>query len=212
MQIMGTKRQSCCIYCGSTAYGVGCAYSPHKRHVHADDPKRCIYCGSTSFGVGCPYNPFSKKHIHGVEFNQMQKESVLNSFPLSALIFRLSEPITEMAAYKFGLIDENGKRIRLPITEEEKNSLTALDIFVLKLRRVLGEEKIPILNTSVLLEMSAQVSEKFDAQLYEKEIKLQHRVAILAEEYKNIIAEGTQQGISRNAIENMFLESFLKEL
>lgn len=214
MQIMGTNKQSCCIYCGSTAYGVGCPYSPHRRHVHADDPKRCIYCGSTSFGVGCPYNPFGKKHIHGVEFNQMMKESVLNSFPIAALIFRLSEPITEMAAYKFGLIDENGRKLKVPVTEEEKNSFTLLDSFVIKIRRILGEEKIPLLNMVVMLEMtkSQNTGEKFDQQLYEKELKLKHRVAILVEEYKNIIAEGTQQGISRSSVENMFLESFLKEL
>jgi hypothetical protein len=213
MKVMGTNRDSCCIYCGSTTYGVGCAYSPHKKHVHADDPKRCIYCGSTSFGVGCPYNPFSKKHIHGVEFNQMMKESVHSSFSIATLISRLNEPIIEMSAYKMGLIDESGNRLRVATTEEELKAFTPVDAYVLKIRRMLGESSVKFLNTSVIIEILSQASkEKFNQAVYEKEMKLKPRIAFLAEEYKNIIAEATQQGISRSDIENMFIETFLEKI
>ena len=46
---------------------------------------------------------------------------------------------SEMDAYKFGLIDDNGKRIKTkkPKTSEEKNSFTLLHRLVFNLKRVL---------------------------------------------------------------------------
>lgn len=213
-QILGTNRQSKCMYCGSTAYGTGCPYSPHKKHVHSDDPKRCIYCGSTSFGVGCPYNPFSRKHVHGVEFNQMMKESIFTSFTISAIIARLNQPITEMSAYKLKLIDEHGNKLRTPETIEEKNAFTTVDAYLLKLRRMVGEEKIKLLNTTTVVEMlSRQVEqEPFNQELYEKEIKIKQRIDNFLKEYKDIVVDSTQQGFSNTVIENMFIETLLENL
>jgi hypothetical protein len=199
------------MYCGSTAYGVGCPYSPHKRHVHADDPKRCIYCGSTSFGVGCPYNPFSKMHIHGVEYNQMMKESIHTSFTLSSVISRLLQPISETTAFHLGIIDELGRKIREPKTIEEANAFTPVDAYFIKLRNLIGEEKLQLLNSAVIIEMlSKQSEEPFDQKLYEKEMNIKIQVANLAKDYKNILCDGIENGISRSVIEKMFIESFLE--
>lgn len=53
-----------CIYCGSTAFGVGCAYSPTHLHVHATDDSACMYCGQPIYGGGCRYSP-NGRHKHG---------------------------------------------------------------------------------------------------------------------------------------------------
>lgn len=207
---MGTNKQSKCMYCGANGYGVGCPYSPHKKHVHCDDPKRCIYCGSTSFGVGCPYNPFSKKHVHGVEFNQMMKESLHSNFTMGIFLSRLTDVITETAAYKLGLINEEGMKIKNPQTAEEKAALTPLDMYIFKIRRMLGEEKIKLLNTSIIIEaLSNQLPQQFDAEQYEHEINLKIQVANIAKDFKNIITEGLQKGIPVSTIENMFIETII---
>ena len=65
-----------CMFCDSTLYGTGCMYSPHKKHVHLDQPRKCIYCGSSLLGPGCQYNPFSKIHVRGIEYNTIVKESM----------------------------------------------------------------------------------------------------------------------------------------
>ena len=68
-----------CMYCNAQAYGPGCPFSSHGKHVHPSDPKKCIYCGSVAVGPGCPFNPFSRNHVHGVEFNSMLRDSVEKS-------------------------------------------------------------------------------------------------------------------------------------
>ena len=61
----------------------------------------------------------------------------------TVIIFRILKMMTrkwsEMDAYKFGLIDDNGKRIKTkkPKTSEEKNSFTLLHRLVFNLKRVL---------------------------------------------------------------------------
>ena len=61
----------------------------------------------------------------------------------TVIVFRILKMMTrkwsEMDAYKFGLIDDNGKRIKTkkPKTSEEKNSFTLLHRLVFNLKRVL---------------------------------------------------------------------------
>ena len=61
----------------------------------------------------------------------------------TVIVFRILKMMTrkwsEMDAYKFGLIDDNGKRIKTkkPKTSEEKNSFTLLHRLVVNLKRVL---------------------------------------------------------------------------
>ena len=60
----------------------------------------------------------------------------------TVIVFRILKMMTrkwsEMDAYKFGLIDDNGKRIKTkkPKTSEEKNSFTLLHRLVFYLKRL----------------------------------------------------------------------------
>lgn len=53
-----------CAYCGSSAYGKSCVHSPDKTHIHLGK-KGCIYCGSVVLGSGCARNPNGRMHVHG---------------------------------------------------------------------------------------------------------------------------------------------------
>ena len=70
------------------------------------------------------------------------KEGAMNVVD-TVIVFRILKMMTrkwnEMDAYKFGLIDDNGKRIKTkkPETSEEKNSFTLLHRLVFNLKRVL---------------------------------------------------------------------------
>ena len=70
------------------------------------------------------------------------KEAAMNVVD-TVIVFRILKMMTrkwsEMDAYKFGLIDDNGKRIKTkkPKTSEEKNSFTLLHRLVFNLKRVL---------------------------------------------------------------------------
>ena len=70
------------------------------------------------------------------------KEGAMNVVD-TVIVFRILKMMTrkwnEMDAYKFGLIDDNGKRIKTkkPKTSEEKHSFTLLHRLVFNLKRVL---------------------------------------------------------------------------
>jgi len=211
--ILGTDKQSKCMYCGSGTYGKGCPYSPHRVHVHVDDPKRCIYCGIAAYGQGCPYNPFGKNHVHGVEFNMLTKENIHRNFSAALFISRLNEPITETPAFKLGLIDEEGKRTRIPETIEEKAALTPLDVYVFKLRRFLSEGRLQMLNASVVMEMMANLSneKEFVSERYEYEVMIKSKIANLVNDYKYIVSEAIGSGLNIMDVERMFAECLINE-
>jgi hypothetical protein len=208
-QILGTNKNSKCMFCGQETYGKGCPYSSHRFHVHADDSRRCIYCGATGFGNGCPYNPFGRNHVHGVEYNMMIKESLHRSFASSIFLYRLTESLIETPAYKLGLIDEKGNRQRIPVTLEEKQALTPLDVYIFRLRKLVGENNIEMLNSSVIISLLSESNstEKFDAVKYEKELKLQEQVKNIVADYKSVMLEAMESNISLNKIESMLIES-----
>jgi len=210
--IVGTNRQSKCLYCNSSSYGRGCPYSPHKLHIHIDDPQRCIYCSSHSVGSGCPYNPFSKIHVRGVEFNNMLKENVFNTFVAGLFLTRLTQPITEMECYKLGIIDESGHMIREAETKEELSAITSIDKYILKVKRLIGEDMISLFKSSALLESIAERSEgSFDSQSYAKEIAMQQRASGLVEDMFELFSESAQDGIPMETVENSIIESILKK-
>jgi len=146
-----------CIYCGSTSYGKGCKFGPQGIHFHPEDPKRCSYCGSTSYGKGCKFNPFNDIHMHGVEFNAMFKETLQKSMHNQFLLNELNKKIENFVAYKLGIIDNNGNKIKDPITEEEKASYSPVTKTILKIKKYLGS-KLDLINQTALLESSNKLN------------------------------------------------------
>lgn len=67
--------------------------------------------------------------------------NALNYVVLYKIISRLITPITKTKAYELGIVDEKGRILRKSktlSTDEEKEALTRLDIFVFNLKRILG--------------------------------------------------------------------------
>ena len=207
-----TNQTSRCMFCNSSSYGMGCPYSPHKKHVHVDNPRKCIYCGSSGLGTGCPYNPFGKIHVRGVEYNTMTKESLHKSLSAGIVLSRMTQPITEMAAFKLGLINEDGQKIKECVTDEEKASLTTLDMYFLKLRRLVGEDVVSLFKSNVLLEMTVEANEaSFNAEQFTKEIKIIAEVEAIVENLRDVFAQAKQIGIPNSFVENTIIECMIKD-
>jgi hypothetical protein len=210
--IVGTNTQSKCLYCGSTSYGRGCPYAPHKLHVHIDDPQRCIYCSSQSLGMGCPYNPFSKLHVRGIEFNSMLKENIHDAMTAGIFLVRLTQPIKEMECYKMGLIDEQGRVMKMPETDAEAASLTPLDKHILKIRRLIGEDVIDLFTSSALLESLAQSdSDGFNADKYSREVELKSKASHIVDDIYDLYSESILNGFSTSHIEKFLIDSILEK-
>jgi hypothetical protein len=54
------------------------------------------------------------------------------------ILKRILEDPKDTEAYKMGLVDEKGEIIREPVTPEEEEALTTLDVLLLKIKELLG--------------------------------------------------------------------------
>ena len=174
-KVTAFKLVSRCLYCNSTSYGKGCRFAPKGVHFHPQDPKKCSYCGSTSYGKGCKLNPFSDIHLHGIDYNKMFNESMKNKFLLSTL----NKDYKEFEAYKLGIINSNGDKIKEPVTEQEQAAYSPETKTILKVKKYLGS-KLDLINQTAILESASKLN-------YNKE---NHKTVLRYEEkINNIIAE-----------------------
>lgn len=199
-----------CMYCNSSSYGTGCAYGPKGIHVHPQNAGgKCIYCGSSNIGSGCAYNPFGKNHVRGVDYNAMVKEAAEYGLTLGYLLRRLSKPIMEWDAYKVGLIDERGNIKRKPALAIEKNLLSKADIYVLRLKQMLSEAEIDILNNSIYLKKldEAKPTQKIIEQ-YELEVDTEYKIKENIDQLQKIISEANNLGLDISTIEKLIVKAF----
>jgi hypothetical protein len=73
-----------------------------------------------------------------------KKQETIDSAVVFLLIKKLVTPIVRTPAYKLGLINSVGKTLRVPMNDNERASLTLLDKFVLKLKRLLGTKLVQL--------------------------------------------------------------------
>jgi hypothetical protein len=142
-----------CLYCNSTAYGKGCKYAPKGVHFHASDPKKCSYCGQLNYGKGCKLNPFSNIHLHGINYNSMFNESLNNRF----LLKELNKDYKEFEAYKLGIINAKGDKIKEPVTEQEQAAYSPETKTILKVKKYLGP-KLDLINQTAILESASKLN------------------------------------------------------
>jgi len=193
MELINEKKPSVfkpisrCMYCNAASYGKGCKYAPKGVHFHPDDAKKCSYCGSTSYGRGCRLNPFSDIHLHGVDYNKMFNESLNNKFLLS----ELNKDYKEFMAYKLGIINANGDKIREPITEQEQQAYSPETKTILKIKKYLGP-KLDLINQTAILESQSKLNYNKDnhKKLLEYEQKINNIIAELHETTENALKEG----------------------
>jgi len=81
---------------------------------------------------------------------KMKNKQNIDSIITFLLLKKLITPFTSTIAYKLGLIDSNGKIIKVPETDKEKDALTILDRVIFKLKRLLGS-KVLVLNRFMYL-------------------------------------------------------------
>lgn len=182
------KRASRCVFCGSTAYGRGCRFGPKGHHFHPDDPTKCSWCGSTSFGYGCKLNPHGNTHVHGIDYNPMLKEALKNNFILN----QLNKPINEFEAYKLKIIDEQGNKIKEPVTEQEKNAYSCAVRTVIKIKRYLGP-KLDLINNSIVLESESKIV--YNKENHQRVLALEDKISELYESFSETINQALKDGI-----------------
>jgi len=188
-KVSAFKPVSRCMYCNSTSYGKGCKYAPKGIHFHPDDPKKCSYCGSTSYGRGCRMNPFSDIHLHGVDYNKMFNESFKNRFLLSVL----NKEYKDFEAYKLGIINENGDKIKEPVTEQEQAAYSPETKTVLKIKKYLGP-KLDLINQTAILESASKLN--YNKDNHKKVLHYEQKINDIIAELHKTTEEALKEGLS----------------
>ncbi len=185
-------QQSRCMYCGSTNRGKGCRYGPHETHFHPDDSTKCAYCGSPNYGRGCRVNPTGDIHVHGVNYNSMFREQIQSFLDFSVLIYELKKEFIDFEAYKLGVIDKNGNKIKEPETIEEQASFSPMLKHIFRLKRFLGP-KVDLLETHSLLEK--ENTDITDVERYKKYLEYKDKVGAVINELFEVIDKAHEDGL-----------------
>jgi len=183
------KPVSRCMYCNSTSYGKGCRFAPKGVHFHPEDPKKCSYCGTTSYGRGCRLNPFSDIHLHGIDYNKMFNESLKNKFLLSIL----NKPYKNFEAYKLGIINENGDKIKEPVTEQERLSYSPETKTILKIKKYLGS-KLDLINQTTILESISKLN--YNKDNHKKVLEYEQKFNDIIADFHKTAEEALKEGLS----------------
>ncbi len=81
----------------------------------------------------------------------IEKKTAIDSITTFFFLKKLMQPVKKSNAFKLRLVDDIGKVIKKPTTDEEKQALTILDKFTFKMRRLLGG-KLAQLNNFLFLQ------------------------------------------------------------
>lgn len=188
-KVSAFRMVSRCLYCNSTSYGKGCRFAPKGVHFHPQDPKKCSYCGSNSYGKGCKMNPFSDVHLHGIDYNKMFNESMKNKFLLSTL----NKHYKEFEAYKLGIINSNGDKIKEPVTEQEQAAYSPETKTVLKVKKYLGS-KLDLINRTAILESASKLN--YNKENHKTVLHYEEKINNIIAELHEITEEALKEGLS----------------
>lgn len=117
---------------------------------------------------------------------------VVDLYLIYEFLKRLTTPFNETEAFRLGLIDKDGNRLKKPKTQEEKDALTYFNRLIFNLKRLLGmipggKSKIASYAAAVLLLREGEELDPDDEeQLIEK---LQESIANFTVEEYNYLCE-----------------------
>jgi hypothetical protein len=193
-KVSAFKPVSRCLYCNSTSYGKGCRFAPKGVHFHPQDPKKCSYCGSNSYGKGCKLNPFSDIHLHGIDYNKMFNESMKNKFLLSSL----NKNFKEFEAYKLGIINANGDKIKEPVTEQEQAAYSPETKTILKVKKYLGS-KLDLINQTAILESASKLN--YNKDNHKKVLEYEQKINDIIADLHKTTDEALKDGLTLEQVQ-----------
>jgi hypothetical protein len=157
--------------------------------MNKNEPK-CVLCGAVK----------DEKSI-----GEYAKESFITAY----MIKTLSQPFTEMLAYKNGIIDQNGNQLKRPVTIDEKNSLTALDSYIIKLKKLLGN-KIDLVNHTMFLEATTKTPKNLTQEEYSAELAIGNELKFVKARFDECIKMAQELNVPSTTLEKLILESIVK--
>jgi hypothetical protein len=128
----------------------------------------------------------------------MLKERMEEVLTNKLLLTELKKPFTEFDAYRLGLINENGNKLKEPITEEENMAMSPANRTLFQIKRFLGS-KIELIENMEILENQKLLN--FSVEKYEKILEYETKINKIFEDFHSLIHEAEQDNISFEILE-----------
>lgn len=131
-----------------------------------------------------------------MKFSELLQEGAMSRITTTYMAYRfgklLKKDFTDWEAYKFGLIDEEGKIIKKPTSKEEKNTLGTIETLARKIKKTLlkyvGNRKVMFTVMALYLmkreSVDVKIEEALNATLTESEIASTIELLKIIEEEK----------------------------
>jgi predicted ABC-class ATPase len=118
---------------------------------------------------------------------------------------RLLKSLKKWDAYKFGIIDDKGNKIRDPKTSQERDSYSFLNRLLIKIKQLLTTKGIITLTVYYTLIKEESENKKLDM---EELIESKKRKLFIKEAHEEIIDQLVSKGISLNEYYDWMIQDF----
>jgi hypothetical protein len=139
----------------------------------------------------------------------MVSETIDKGITLGYLMSMLSESIVDMEAYKLGIIDEDGKRIKAPTTSKEFAAYGPLEEYIIGIKQTLGNN-LDLLHGAMSVNLESKVSLEEYSRICESTLNLKEEFSSIGKEFNRIVTSAYESGLSRASIEKLIVDSILE--
>ncbi|NCX56794.1 MAG: hypothetical protein EBW87_06315 [Burkholderiaceae bacterium] len=122
----------------------------------------------------------------------MFKESIQSFLEHKVFVHELKKNFTDFEAYKLEIIDENGNKLREPITEAERVAFSPMVKTIIRLKKFLGP-KLNLMEAALIME--SVNDEQEDIERYKKIVDYRERINDVIEEVYELLDEAHADGL-----------------
>jgi hypothetical protein len=119
----------------------------------------------------------------------MIKENLKNKFLLSAL----NKDYKEFEAYKLGIINANGDKLKDPITEPEQAAYSPETKTILKIKKFLGS-KLDLINQTAILESASKLN--YNKESHKKVLEYELKINDIISDLFKTVDQALKEGLS----------------
>jgi hypothetical protein len=129
-------------------------------------------------------------------FNEKLQNSLHNQFILN----ELNKNFVDFEAYKLGIIDADGNKIKEPITEQEISSYSPVVKTLLKVKKYLGS-KLDLINQTAILESETKL--KYNKENHLAVLKYEEKINDVISQLHEVTSNALSEGLTVEQIEAM---------
>ena len=124
----------------------------------------------------------------------MFNESLNNRF----LLRELNKDYKEFEAYKLGIINANGDKIKEPVTEQEQAAYSPETKTVLKIKKYLGP-KLDLINQTAILESASKLN--YNKDNHKKVLEYEQKINDIIAELHKTTDQALKEGLTLEQVQ-----------